>query len=134
MGKHVATMSFAPFVHEGYLNMLQNDKEERKWIITQFRNFESPYIHLISNLPGKHRITQFVSSNDHAVAAARSGAGIAILNRYVAADFPELVGVYNEIEQRYKLWILTHPDSRKSPRVTAFSSFVSKHFSNTGRI
>lgn len=58
-------------------------------------------------------------------AAARDGAGLAVLPCYVADGDPRLRrlgGIVPALST--DLWLLTHPDLRRTARIRAFSDFV----------
>ncbi|HUG22915.1 LysR family transcriptional regulator [Piscinibacter sp.] len=59
------------------------------------------------------------------VAMLRTGLGIGVLPCFAAANEPELVPVSSEIpELAAPLWILTHPDLRRTARIQAFMQGV----------
>ena len=59
------------------------------------------------------------------VAAVRSGAGLAPLPMMVGEPDPELVRVLGPLpEISSKIFLVTHPDLRRAPRVRAFCDFV----------
>jgi DNA-binding transcriptional LysR family regulator len=59
------------------------------------------------------------------VALLRSGCGIGVLPTYVAAGEPELIAVSDDIEELANpVWILTHPDLRRTARIQVFMRFV----------
>ena len=58
-------------------------------------------------------------------AAARDGAGLAVLPCYLADSDQQLIRVGEPIpELSTDLWLLTHPDLRKTARIQAFLGFV----------
>ncbi len=59
------------------------------------------------------------------LAAARDGAGLAVLPCYLADSDERLVRIGEAIPAlSTDLWLLTHPDLRKTARILAFSDFV----------
>ena len=59
------------------------------------------------------------------VAMLRTGIGIGVLPRFVEADEPDLVSISADIaELETPLWILCHPDLRRTARVQAFMQEV----------
>jgi len=55
------------------------------------------------------------------VAMLRTGLGVGVLPTFVALSEPELVAVSAPIEDlATPLWILTHPDLRRTARIQAF--------------
>jgi DNA-binding transcriptional LysR family regulator len=60
-----------------------------------------------------------------ALALLRTGIGVALLPDIVAAGEPKLVPLSAPIDElEFPLWVLTHPDLRKSARVRAFMQIV----------
>lgn len=59
------------------------------------------------------------------LAAAREGLGAAVLPCYLVDGDRDLVRIGGRIDAlATDLWMLTHPDLRKTARIRAFSSFV----------
>lgn len=62
--------------------------------------------------------------------AARSGLGLAVLPCYLADGDAELIRVRPPLpELSNKLWLLTHPDSRKTARIATFLRFIAAELS-----
>lgn len=59
------------------------------------------------------------------VAALRAGVGIGMLSDYVAAEFPDLRPIRMTLpDLRAAMWLVVHPDVRRSARVRAFADFA----------
>ncbi len=56
--------------------------------------------------------------------AVRSGAGIGILHDYAAAQYPELVRVLPETRFSRTYWLVSHPDSHDTRRVSEVYRFI----------
>jgi DNA-binding transcriptional LysR family regulator len=66
------------------------------------------------------------TNSTHALlAAARAGAGVAVLPRFVARWHDDLLAVSEEVG-RQDVWLITHPESRRDPKVRAAADFL-KH-------
>jgi DNA-binding transcriptional LysR family regulator len=64
------------------------------------------------------------SNSTHALlAAARAGAGIAVLPRFVAREHDELVAVSEDIAS-HDILLITHPEVRRDPKVRATADFL----------
>jgi DNA-binding transcriptional LysR family regulator len=64
------------------------------------------------------------SNSTHALlAAARAGAGIAALPRFVAREHDDLVSVSGDIAS-HDLLLITHPEVRRDPKVKATADFL----------
>jgi DNA-binding transcriptional LysR family regulator len=60
------------------------------------------------------------------LAAARAGAGIAVLPRLVARGHDDLVAVSEEVAA-HDVWLITHPEFRRDPKVRATADFLKRH-------
>lgn len=65
------------------------------------------------------------------LAAARAGVGIAVLPRFVARWHDDLVRVSEDVAD-HEVWLITHPEFRRDPRVRAAASFVKRIASEPG--
>jgi DNA-binding transcriptional LysR family regulator len=64
------------------------------------------------------------TNSTHAlVAATRADAGVAVLPRFVARRYPDLVAVSAEVATD-EMWLVTHPEYRRDPRVRATAAFL----------
>ena len=58
-------------------------------------------------------------------AMLRTGIGVGVLPTFMEARHPELVAVSEPIDDLAQpVWMLTHPDLRRTARVRAFMQFV----------
>lgn len=84
-----------------------------------------------ANIPPE-RIRMRVDIFNSMVAMLRMGLGVGMLPAFVAAREPELVAVSEPIEALdTPLWILTHPDLRRTARVQAFMQIVGDALART---
>ena len=66
------------------------------------------------------------SNSTHALlAAARAGAGVAVLPRFVAREHDELVAVSDDVAA-HDLLLITHPEVRRDPKVRATADFLKR--------
>jgi DNA-binding transcriptional LysR family regulator len=64
------------------------------------------------------------SNSTHALlAAARAGAGVAVLPRFVAREHDDLVPVSDDVAA-HDLMLITHPEVRRDPKVRATADFL----------
>jgi DNA-binding transcriptional LysR family regulator len=64
------------------------------------------------------------SNSTHALlAAARAGAGIAVLPRFVAREHDDLVSVSDDVAS-HDLLLITHPEVRRDPKVRVTADFL----------
>jgi DNA-binding transcriptional LysR family regulator len=57
------------------------------------------------------------------LAAAAAGAGVAVLPRFVARDHESLVAVSDDVAN-HDVWLITHPEFRRDPKVRAATDFL----------
>jgi DNA-binding transcriptional LysR family regulator len=57
------------------------------------------------------------------VEAARASVGVAVLPRFVAMQYDELVNVSENVAE-HDLWLVTHPDFRRDPKVRVTADFL----------
>ena len=66
------------------------------------------------------------SNSTHALlAAARAGAGIAVLPRFVAREHDDLVPVSDDVAL-HDIFLITHPEVRRDPKVRATADFLKR--------
>ena len=66
------------------------------------------------------------SNSTHTLlAAARAGAGVAVLPRFVAREHDDLVAVSNDVAS-HDLLLVTHPEVRRDPKVRATADFLKR--------
>jgi DNA-binding transcriptional LysR family regulator len=66
------------------------------------------------------------TNSTHAlVAAARAGAGVAVLPRFVARWHDDLVAVSGDVAD-HDVWLITHPEFRRDPKVRAAADFLKR--------
>jgi DNA-binding transcriptional LysR family regulator len=58
--------------------------------------------------------------------AVRAGHGIGILHDYAAVQFPELQRLFPATRFTRTYWLMSHPDTNRTPRVAAVTSFISE--------
>ncbi|HET7755258.1 MAG TPA: LysR family transcriptional regulator [Anaeromyxobacteraceae bacterium] len=78
----------------------------------------------IASVAPERRVVFRCNSTASLAAAARSGAGIAMLPVFVAVTTPDLVKLAGPEPVPHELWLLVHGDLRRAPRVEAVISWV----------
>jgi DNA-binding transcriptional LysR family regulator len=74
-------------------------------------------------LVDKANIALETNSTHTIAAAARAGAGIAVVPRFVARRYADLVAV-SEDAANVDAWLVTHPEFRRDPKVRAVAEFL----------
>lgn len=75
-------------------------------------------------LEGGH-VSLETNSTDVLIAAARAGLGVAVLPRFVARDQSELIAISEDVAI-HDVWLITHPESRRDPKVRATADFLKR--------
>jgi DNA-binding transcriptional LysR family regulator len=67
-----------------------------------------------------------VTNSTHTLlAAARAGAGIAVVPHFLATAYPELVSVSDDVALADDfMWLVTHPEFRRDPKVRAVAAWL----------
>jgi DNA-binding transcriptional LysR family regulator len=66
------------------------------------------------------------TNSTHALAAAAIAAtGVAVLPRFVARTYRDLVAVSDDVAAR-DVWLITHPEFRRDPKVRATATFLKR--------
>jgi DNA-binding transcriptional LysR family regulator len=72
------------------------------------------------------------TNSTHAlVSAAIAGTGVAVLPRFVARTYPELLEVSDDVAA-HDVWLITHPEFRRDPKVRATATFLKQIASESG--
>ena len=79
------------------------------------------------------RVALTTNSTHTLLAAARAGAGIAVLPRLVARGYRELVAVSDDTGAD-GLWLVTHPEYRRDPNVRTVAEFLRQRAKGPGGI
>jgi DNA-binding transcriptional LysR family regulator len=66
-----------------------------------------------------------VTNSTHTLlAAARAGAGVVVVPRFMALAYPELVSVSDDVSLGDDMWLVTHPEFRRDPKVRAVAGWL----------
>lgn len=87
-------------------------------------NLQEENLFLVTAKP--HIVMQADSHSD-VLAAVRAGMGVGLLSNKVAIDSNLVALSFSRKTEKYGVWILTHPDLRRSARVQAFMRFMSEN-------
>lgn len=68
---------------------------------------------------------RLTTNSTHALlAGACEGVGIAVLPRFIARRAPQLVSVSTRSTSEHELWLVSHPEFKRDPRVHAVTKFM----------
>lgn len=123
LGKKLATLRYAVYAAASYLKAHPDPAaagvELATWLTTEG---QPPWAQ--RNFP-KATVALRVGSPMSLLAAVRSGVGLGLLPCFVGEQEPTLVRVPMRTEEPgWHVWVLTHPDLRRTARVRRFREFV----------
>lgn len=130
VGRKIADSVWAVYASRGYI--ARNGKPERVEDLSRH-----PLVSLDESM-SKHRVVKWlknsvpkakISARNNSVLglvyAVKSGLGIGPLPTAIADVEPDLVRVLGPIPELARSWrLLTHPDIRRTPRISAFFDFI----------
>jgi DNA-binding transcriptional LysR family regulator len=70
------------------------------------------------------RVVLSTNSTHTLLAAARAGAGIVVVPRMMVSSYPDLVAVSDDVSDAGDMWLVTHPEYRRDPKVRATAAFL----------
>ena len=79
------------------------------------------------------RVVLETNSSHTLLAAARAGVGVAVLARFLARGHDDLVAVSDDVAEN-DVWLITHPEFRRDPKVRATSDFLKRIASEPGAL
>lgn len=129
VGRKVSNIHCASYASEAYWSKARDlPPEDLRWIVLDDDLNQSPMSKITVMRKHKDASATVVSTVMGVLDAARSGLGLAVLPTYLGAQCASLVRI-DEPDQSviWDLWLLAHPDVRRSARVHAFFEFASKN-------
>lgn len=128
VGRQLSRIRFGWFAAPAYLETLEAPvlADSIEWVIWQGAPATGPgdrwQEEALHRLTGRPRIALRAGRHAEAVAAVRSGLGAGLLSAAAAADLEALP--FPDAGLVAGVWLLTHPDLRRSGRVQALFDFV----------
>jgi DNA-binding transcriptional LysR family regulator len=69
----------------------------------------------------RSRVVLATNSTHSLLAATRAGAGVGVLARFMAVQYPDLVAISEDLSAG-DMWLVTHPEFRRDPKVRAVAA------------
>jgi len=125
-GRQLGTVFCAAYARSDYWDSVKSlPDDQRRWVRLDYDLDQSPMSKLTQRLKAGKVNTTVVNTVIGMLDYVRSGSGVAVLPVYLAEMYPDLVQVSKKDEsQKWELWLLSHPDLRRSARVHAFFEFA----------
>lgn len=126
VGRKLSKVRCATYATAGYWEQAQALRsEERRWVMLDDDLDQSPMSKITTLKMAKGARVTIVSTVMGVYDAVRSGLGLAVLPVYLGDENRDLVRL-DEPDPRniWDLWVLAHPDVRRSARVHAFFNYA----------
>jgi len=124
VGRRVADLAFCAYAHRDYLDRAgrQRPLDQYEWLGFDERLARTPQARWLNDEIPMQRCRYSFDSSAAMHESARCGLGAAILPCFAADPLPELERI-SEVRRSgsFGIWVLTHPDLRRSARVRAFT-------------
>ncbi|MEM9357751.1 MAG: LysR family transcriptional regulator [Pseudomonadota bacterium] len=127
IGRQVAPIVCATYCHREYWTSVRRlPKQNRRWVRLDRDLSQSPMSAITkSRMPAEAPCT-VVNTVMGVFDYVRAGQGVAVVPCYLGERASELVRIDEpDTQTRWDLWVLSHPDVRRSARVHAFFDFAS---------
>ncbi|MEM9277881.1 MAG: LysR family transcriptional regulator [Pseudomonadota bacterium] len=135
IGRKLSQIQCATYTHVNYCERVEGlPPEKLRWLILDDDLDQSPMSKITTTRKHNDAPTTILSSVMGLYDAVRSGLGLAVLPCYLGDRDNDLKRV-DEPDQRivWDLWLLAHPDVRRSARVKAFFEFATEHMADALR-
>ena len=120
IGRHLATTATAVYASKGYVLSARKLDElaVQRWVGWEERFASIPAARWMRTHIPKEHVAFRINSTIVLQHALRSGIGVGLLATFIGEADPELVRISEVFDElNMDLWLLTHPDLRKSARV-----------------
>ncbi len=129
IGRDLSKLSFATYAHQNYWKTVQDaDAEAYHWVLLGDDLSQTP----MSKLTLQHKHEQAKSTVLNTMMSVfemvNAGLGIAAMPCYLGEKHKHLMRIHEPDDSaNWRLWLLAHPDVRRSARVNAFYDFATKN-------
>ena len=132
VGRDLTKLSLATYAHRNYWRIVQDeDPEDYHWVLLGDDLNQSPMSKLSRQCKHERAKSTVLNTMMSVFEMVNAGLGIAAMPCYLGEKHEELVRVHNPDDSaNWHLWLLAHPDVRRSARVNAFYDFATKHITD----
>ncbi|MBQ4807132.1 LysR family transcriptional regulator [Phaeobacter sp. HS012] len=126
IGRNLLPVSYAVYAHTDYVEAMRDlPPEQHRWLQLDDSLRQSPMNRITAAHKAEHAPVTLTSAVMGMFDLARAGLGIAVLPCYLGQSCPELQRLHApDPKNNTSLWMLAHPDIRRSARVHAFFEFA----------
>ncbi|MEM8793847.1 MAG: LysR family transcriptional regulator [Pseudomonadota bacterium] len=127
VGRKLLPIDCAVYAHESHWTEVQDlPADQQRWVALDDELYRSPMSQMTRARKPQEAPTTVVNTVMGAYDMVRSGLGVGALPCYLGEGEPELVRLHDADDDfTWDLWLLAHPDVRRSARVHAFFDFAS---------
>lgn len=132
VGRKLLKILCATYASSGYWDRVRDlPREDHRWVMLDDDLDQSPMSKITTMKKAREARITIVSTVMGVYDAVRAGLGLAVLPCYLG-DQNTVLQRLDEPDQRtvWDLWLLAHPDVRRSARVHAFFEFAAKHITD----
>ncbi|MEM8794007.1 MAG: LysR family transcriptional regulator [Pseudomonadota bacterium] len=129
VGRKLAPLSFATYAHEGYWKAARDlPEEDHRWVMLGDDLNQSPMSRITINRKHENAKVTVLNTMMSVFDLVSSGFGIAAMPCYLGDTQEKLVRLHEPDDTaNWHLWLLAHPDVRRSARVNAFYDFATSN-------
>ena len=129
VGRNLITLSYKAYAHVDYAETMQQlSADKYRWISLVENLNQSPMNKMVKKLKNPNAPITLASSLMGAYELTKVGLGVAVLPCYVGNKNPQLVEIVQQIADfKAELWMLAHPDMRRSAKVHAFFEYATPY-------
>lgn len=128
VGRRVACLAHGVYAAHGHpaVNVPQPDIYAYDWVAYSDSRTDVPQAHWMATHVPDDRVVLHANHTGMVVAAVQSGVGLGILPCYLGDADTRLKRLATVAGLGQELWVLTHADLRRTPRVQALMAFLAK--------
>ena len=132
IGRNLSRLSFATYAHHDYWQAVrEEDPENYHWIMLGDDLNQSPMSKITLRCKHEEAKSTVLNTMMSVFDMVNAGFGIAAMPCYLGEKHETLVRVHEpDSTANWHLWLLAHPDVRRSARVNAFYGFATKHITD----
>lgn len=132
VGRKLAPLSFATYAHEDYWETVKDlPPGDLRWIMLGDDLNQSPMSKITLHHKDPDAGTTVLNTMMSVFDMVQSGYGIAAMPCYLGERHPKLRRIHDpDGNAGWHLWLLAHPDVRRSARVNAFYDFATTHITD----
>lgn len=132
IGRQLAPLTFATYAHRDYWDSAKElPPEDHRWIMLGDDLNQSPMSRISMRCKHEEAKATVLNTMMSVFNMVQSGFGIAAMPCYLGETHSNLIRIHDPDESaNWHLWLLAHPDVRRSARVNAFYEFASTNITD----